>query len=115
MLCKHRAMLVIDAAVWPGGESSGTEGLGRIAIGRVATSAGGDYANYLVVHLDAQGDVTKASLLRRRHVMAGWQDLLWAALDGEGAEPVPLDDPRVTNVADKLRAGLASADASDHR
>lgn len=76
-------MLVIHAALWPGGNSTGSEAVGRIAIGHVYRSAGGDFANHLVVRLDANGQTTSTLVLRRRHAMAGSRDLLWAALDGE--------------------------------
>lgn len=69
-------MLVIDAAMWPSGESAESESLGRIAIAQVSMSAGGDYADYVVVHVDGNGQTTEALMLRRRHVMAGWKDLL---------------------------------------
>lgn len=99
-------MLVIDAAMWPRGDSADSESIGRIAIGQVSSSAGGDYADYLVVHCDGSGQATEALLLRRRHVMAGWRDLLWTALDGAASEPVALDDPRVARIADKVRQGI---------
>lgn len=100
-------MLVIDAAMWPSGDSTWPETVGRIAIGQVSRSAGGDFANYLVVHVDPNGQATSALMLRRRHVMAGWRDLLWAALDGEDAAPVEVDDPQVVKVTAKLRQGIA--------
>ncbi|KRF20120.1 hypothetical protein ASG90_19390 [Nocardioides sp. Soil797] len=95
-------MLVIDAAMWPGGDSASSE-----TVGQVSRSAGGDFADYLVVHVDANGQATSALMLRRRHVMAGWRDLLWAALDGEAAEPVAVDDPQVVKVTARLRETVA--------
>lgn len=100
-------MLVINAAMWPSGDAQAAGAIGRIAIGRVGASVGGDYADYLVVYTNGNGDPTRALLLRRRHVMAGWQDLLWAALDGEGSEQVPVDDPRVITVVAKLKRGAS--------
>lgn len=100
-------MLVIDAAMWPGGDPAGSETIGQIVIGQVARSAGGDFADYLVVHVDASRSATSALMLQRRHVMAGWRDLLWAALDGDGATPVEVDDPRVAKVTAKLRERAA--------
>lgn len=91
----------------PSGDSAGAETIGRIAIRQVALSAGGDYADYLVVHVDAGGQVTSALMVRRRHVMAGWHDLLWAALDGEGSESVAVDNPQVTKIAATVRDGVA--------
>lgn len=107
MSCEHAVMLVIDAAIWPGGDSTGSETVGRIAIGQVSMSAGGDFADYLVVHVDANGEATSALMLRRRHVMAGWRDLLWAALDGEGGTPVVVDDPQVVKITARLRESVA--------
>ncbi|UAL29880.1 hypothetical protein K8W59_19520 [Nocardioides rotundus] len=100
-------MLVIDAAVWPSGKSAGSESIGRIAIGQVSVSAGGDYADYLVAEIDGSGQTTRARVLRRRHVMAGWRDLLWAALDGDAAEPVAVDDPQVARIVAKVREGVS--------
>lgn len=100
-------MLVIDAAMWPAGDPAASETVGQIVIGQVARSAGGDFADYLVVHVDANRSATSALMLKRRHVMAGWRDLLWAALDGEAAEPVAIDDPRVAKITAKLRERAA--------
>lgn len=101
-------MLVIDAAMWPGGDPAGSETVGQIVIGQLARSAGGDFADYLVVHVDANQNATSALMLKRRHVMAGWRDLLWAALDGDGATPIDVDDPRVTKITATLRESVAS-------
>ncbi|UAL29904.1 hypothetical protein K8W59_19640 [Nocardioides rotundus] len=103
-------MLVIDAAMWPGGDPTESETVGQIVIGQVARSAGGDFADYLVVHVEANLCATSALMLQRRHVMAGWRDLLWAALDGEGATPVEVDDPRVAKVIANLRQDVAPSD-----
>lgn len=73
----------------------------------MARSAGGDFADYLVVQVDATRTVTSALMLQRRHVMAGWCDLLWAALDRDGATPVEVDDPRVAKISAKLRERAA--------
>ncbi|QYJ04177.1 hypothetical protein KUV85_00410 [Nocardioides panacisoli] len=89
--------------------------LGRIAIGQVARSTGGDYADYVVVRLDTDGRASKASMLGRRSVMASWRDLLWAALDGEGAEPVAIDDPKVVKIIAKVRAGVSVPMSLDRR
>lgn len=35
--------------------------------------------------------------------MAGWQDLLWAALDAEACEPVAVDGPHVATIVAKVR------------
>lgn len=105
--CEHSGVLVLDAHLWPNGDATAAESLGRIAIGRVALSTGGDFGDYLVVNLDAANEVVSARLLLRRSVIAGWRDLLWAALDGGESEPVAPDDSRVTKVVAAVRAGQA--------
>lgn len=94
-------MLVVDARLWPNGDLGSSDTLGRIAIAEIARSAGGDFGDYLAVGLDRDGFAVDAVLLRRRRVMAGWRDLLWAVLDGGQGEQTPLTDPRVAKVASR--------------
>lgn len=99
-------MMVIDANLWPGGDFGSSDTLGRVAIAQIARSPGGDFADYLAVSLDRDGSAVDAVLLRHRHVMAGWRDLLWAVLDGGQGEQMPLADPRVVKIVDRVALTL---------